>query len=90
MIGRFMNLLTFLQFSRHPFGNFPVIGMSLYPKIPQRIKVTEKSPLQSGSLFLEKPSDVSFNKYMMSDLHSHIRMKFAKICSSSQVFLGDS
>jgi len=90
MNGGFMNRLTFLQFSRHPFGNFPVIGMSLYPKTPQRIKVIEKSPLQSGSLYLEKPSDVSFNMYVMPDLHGHIRMKLTKICSSNQVFLGDS
>lgn len=70
----------FLQYSRHLFGHFPVIGMSFYPKIPQKIKVIEKSSLQSGSLFLEKPSDVSFNKYMMPDLHGHVVMKLKKTC----------
>lgn len=90
MNGKFMSHLTFLQFSRHPFGNFPVIGMSLYPKIPQSIKVIEKSPLHNGNLFLEEPSGVSFNKYMMPDLHGHIRMKLTRICSPNQVFLGDS
>lgn len=34
----------------------------------------EKSSLQGENLFLEKPSNVSFNKYMMSDLHIHIVM----------------
>lgn len=63
-----------LQYSRHPFGNFPNIGETFYPQIPQKIKVIEKSSLQRESLFLEKPSDVSFNKHMMPDLCGHIVM----------------